>query len=95
MTNNEKRSQVIDQCKVVAHLADVLAKVHRDYEMLFVDGKFDNLIDQVGRRTAGIMDDLGDILNGMDAVSADDDWTYPIFEKREQFGFGSSTVTED
>lgn len=87
---NEKRKQVADQCKVVAHLATVLAKVHLDYEELIQHGSMESILDTIGKRTARFMEDLGDALNGMDACTEEDDWTQPIFENRATFGFGPS-----
>lgn len=87
--DDAKRQQVADQCKVVAHLAGALAKVHLDYEKLIREKAFDGLVEQIGVRTSSIMEELGDILNGMDAVSEEDEWTHPIFDARAAFGFGA------
>ena len=89
---SDKQIQVADQCKVVAHMAGVLAKVHGDYEKLVRAGCFETLLDTVGKRTSELMEDLGDILNGMDAVSEDDDWTHPVFENRKHFEFERSAA---
>lgn len=85
MSIEAKRAQVADQCKVVVHLANALAEVHRDSESGVRAGGLDTILDVIGRRTASIMEDIGDILNGMDAASEEDEWTYPIFEKAAMF----------
>lgn len=81
---DDKRKQVAAQCKVVAHLATAIAGVYRDYEKMFEAGIAESLIEPVGKRTAALMEKFGDILNGMDAVTEDDDWTAPVFEKAHQ-----------
>lgn len=80
--NASEMKQIADQCRVVAHLADALAGIHRDYEWMYsepVSGGATDIAELVGERTARLMETLGDILNGMDAVTDDDDWTHPIF----------------
>ncbi len=83
MASEETMKQIVDQCKVVAHLARALATVHDDYATIFASGDKgpQDIADSVGRRTARIMETLGDILNGMDAVSDGDEWTSPIFRE--------------
>lgn len=76
--------QVADQCRVVAHLATALARVHSDYAALIEAGSMSDLHDRIGRRSAALMERLGDILNGMDATSAEDEWTYPVFEEAQR-----------
>lgn len=80
----DKRQQVIDQCKVVAHLATALAKVHHDYITIMAQPASESILDQVGERTAGFMEDLGNMLNGMDATDEADDWTAPIFAEAQK-----------
>lgn len=76
----DKQKQVIEQCKAVAHLAESLAKVHRDYIRIMDHSP--SLVEQVGQRTANFMEKLGDMLNAMDAVDpAEDAWLDPIFEE--------------
>lgn len=85
MTNEEKRAQVIAQCKVVVHLATALANVHSDKAQLLKTGRLDDLIEMNGERSASIMETLADILNGMDAVDAEEDaWTDPVFKLAHQ-----------
>lgn len=73
--------QVSEQCRVVAHLAAALARVHTDYGTLATAAPqiFADISEQVGPRTASLMEMLGDALNDMDANSKDDGWTIPIF----------------
>jgi hypothetical protein len=87
MDLQEKRQQVADQCRVVAHMANVIASVHSDYARLFQDGAgMEGLEDQVGERTAVLMNTLGDILNGIDAVDEADAWVNPVMARsREVF----------
>lgn len=82
----DKRSQVADQCKVVAHLAAVIAKIHSDHEKVFrgPPSGIDEIVDIIGENTARLMEMLGDILNGMDAVTDEDNWTHPIFLKAQE-----------
>lgn len=82
----ETLKQIARQCKVVAHLATTLAAIHRDYEKIFEDGGKgpEHIADIVGSRTAHLMETLGDILSGMDAVTEDDEWTDPIFREAQK-----------
>lgn len=82
MDTQKKRRQVADQCRVIAYMADIIAKVHSDYARLFQDGAgMEGLEDRVGERTAVLMNTLGDILNGIDAVNEEDAWVNPIMER--------------
>jgi hypothetical protein len=74
-------AQVSKQCSAVRHLAAVIAAVYGDHARMFADGAGEQIAERVGRRTAALMETLGDILNGMDAVTTDDDWLTPIFEE--------------
>ena len=71
-----KRKQVSDQCPAIAHLAEIISKVHSGCAYLFASGSpmMTGLEDQVGERTACLLDYLGDVLNGMDAVDDGDEW---------------------
>ena len=82
--STEKRAQVAAQCKVVHHLATVLAAVYSDYAKLFASGHADELIEHVGKCTADLMETLGDILSGMDAVTKRDEWVDPIFKEAQR-----------
>ena len=81
MTTKEKQAQVAAQCRAVVHMAKVLAEVHEAKAQGF-DGaeRSDGIIDVVGQSTAYIMETIGNILNGIDAVDSDEDgWLDPIF----------------
>lgn len=82
-TLDEKRAQVIAQCKAVAHMATAIAQVHADKAQLLEAGA-DLPLEVIGPDTAAYMEALGDILNGMDAVVEEDAWTDPIFEKAHE-----------
>ncbi|KTS02521.1 hypothetical protein SB2_25575 [Methylobacterium radiotolerans] len=84
MANEDLSKQVADQCRVVAHLASVLATVHRDYASLIERGGLPDSLDRIGQRTADLMERLGEALNGMDATSKDDGWTYPVFREAQR-----------
>jgi hypothetical protein len=80
----DKRSQVVAQCKVVAHLAEALLGIHADYAKIIGGGQIDQILDQVGPRTASFMQQLGDMLNSIDGCTKDDEWTHPIFEEAQR-----------
>ena len=86
MSISEKRNQVADQCKAVHHLAGAIRELMKDYERMYRDEncKLDDLVDQVGKRTAGWMETLGNMLNGVDAVTEGDAWVDPIFAKAHE-----------
>lgn len=72
--------QIADQCRVVAHLARQIASVHEQMEPYYAAGPMSPfLLDLVGNRTARLMETLGDVLNGMDAVDESDAWTASVF----------------
>lgn len=84
---DEKRKQVAQQCKVVAHLAKALAEVYEAKAKNFESEAKgpSKLIDLVGNWSAGHMEALGDMLNGMDAIDEDQDaWTEPIFREAQR-----------
>lgn len=75
------RAQVIAQCKAVAHLCDCLAGLHRDLIKYYEIPNANEILDMAGDRTAGFLETLSDIINGMDAFDADEDeWVNPIIE---------------
>lgn len=84
MNDVEKRRQVSAQCRAIVHLATNIALLHSDKAELFAAGTCDNLIEMVGRESARLMETLGDVLNGMDAVSAEDSWMNGIFERAQE-----------
>lgn len=74
-----ERKQIAAQYRAVAHLARSLAEVHDDLVGAIEEGACDRIAWIQGPRSAAIMELLGDILNGMDAVDEDDRWLDPIF----------------
>lgn len=82
----DKRKQVADQCRVVAHLAKAIHEVYSDKARIFAsDAKGpDDIVDIVGKWSAAHMESLGELLNGMDAADEDDDWTAPIFRNAQK-----------
>jgi hypothetical protein len=86
MNEDEKFHQVERQCAAVAQLATNIARIHDDYAKMFKANldAIRPITDEVGKRTAAFMELLGDMLNGMDAVDADDKWMDPIFDKAHE-----------
>jgi len=82
----DKRKQVADQCRVVAHLAKAIHEVYSDKTSMFAseDTGPNDIVDLVGKWSAAHMEQLGEILNGMDAVDGSDDWVNPIFRKAQK-----------
>lgn len=76
--------QIAHQYRCVTHLCNAIATVHRETEgsiRSFPPG----MLDDLGRRSAGIMETLGDILNGMGANDdAEDAWTHPVFKEAQR-----------
>lgn len=85
---DDRRKQVAEQCKAVAHMAAALAEVYRVKADNFANEANkgpDQLVDLVGNWSAGHMETLGNILNGMDAVDGDeDDWMEPVFREAQR-----------
>jgi len=79
--NEEIRDQVVAQCKAVEHLAFVIARLHSDKATAFAQGSWPPILNIVGRHTASIMNQLGDILNNMDAVTEEDSRFDRVFEE--------------
>lgn len=88
MNQGQKNKQASDQCRVVVHLAKALIEVFSEHARMLGERSVDDITptttEIIGRRSAAIMETLGDILNGMDAVSEDDGWVDPIFEKAQE-----------
>jgi hypothetical protein len=78
------RQQIAAQCKAVAHLARAIAWVYDDYAAVFNGVGMPTIAETVGRRSAYLMETLGNILNGMDAVGKEDAWMDPIFEEAQR-----------
>src|SRR5260370_41553343 len=83
---SEKHKQVAAQCNVIVHLATAIAQVHSDKARLMAENAMPTLGDLVGKNTACLMEELGNILNGMDAATGEDDGTHPVLgEARPPF----------
>lgn len=81
--NGDMAKQVSEQCKAVACMAASIARVYQDYAVMFQAGYGPALLEPVGKRTAELMELLGDILNGMDAVIDEDEWMDPVFQRAQ------------
>jgi hypothetical protein len=82
-------TQVADQCDAVAHMAEALARVHRDKAKMFRQGILSEIIAMNGEETAGYMEWLGETLNNMDATDEKDDaWLAPVFERAHALAQG-------
>lgn len=90
----DKRKQVANQCRVVAHLANAINEVYSDKAKMFAsdDTGPNDIVDLVGKWSAAHMEALGEILNGMDAVEESDDWTGPIFRNAQKLWPASPTL---
>lgn len=78
--NIEKRAQLVAQCKAIVHLANTLSAVHGNLAKLYATTENDAHVDFVGDLTAARMETLGNMLNGMDAVTQEDEVLSPVFE---------------
>lgn len=89
-----KADQVAAQCRVVVHLCEVMIDLYRMHGDLFgqhVAGHLP-LVDMLGTRTAALMEELGDHLNGIDAVSDEDEWVNEVYRvAHEMFPLAAST----
>lgn len=73
------RGQVVsDQCRVVAHFARAIATVFDDKAAVAVLGEARALWPMWTEQSDDLIEQLGNILNGMDAVTDEDAWTFPI-----------------
>ena len=71
--------QVAAQCRVVAHLARAIATVYADKAVLFEAEGALSILAMNDATSYDLMQTLGDLLNGMDAVTDEDEWVAPIF----------------
>lgn len=74
-----------DQCRVVVHFANGIASVFSDYAKLAATGVHSTLYPIWLARSADLIETLGNILNDMDAVTDEDDWTAPIVRASAQY----------
>lgn len=70
-----------DQCRVVAHFARAIASVFDDKAEIAKAGECQSLIVRWIEQTDDLMEQLGNILNGLDAVTDEDEWTFPIVKE--------------
>ncbi len=80
MADRKLLNQVSEQCRAVAHLATCIAEIHSDKATIFKEcpEAAADIADLTGASTAQLLETLGDILNGMDAVGKGDEWVNPI-----------------
>ena len=84
MSEEDDRRKVVAQYRVVAHLARQLALLSDDLALVFENGGHATILDMNGERSAGLMETLGDALNGMDAFTEEDEWTGPVFAEAHE-----------
>lgn len=75
------RLLVAEQCRVIFAMAKTLSDVHQDYVDIVRSGAMDDALQQIGERTARLMESLGDTMNDMDIADETDDWMAVIFEE--------------
>ena len=81
MSNNDKRTQVVAQFRAVVALCEQIAQVHKQQaDAMEAGADFDVLLNMWGKRSAELMEHLGDVANGMDIVQPEDAWMEPIFQ---------------
>ena len=83
MTEITRAEQVQRQYQAIARLARALAEVHEDIAPAVTHMK-PGMVEMIGKRSADIMETLGDILNGMDAVVEEDADLDPVFDMAHQ-----------
>lgn len=93
MSMAQKRSQVAAQYRAVAHLAKALGDVHAQSEPIIASGTgaIDSILEIQGERSAHIMEVLGNILNGMDAVVEEDAVLRPVFAEAQRLFPGAAS----
>lgn len=78
------RAQVANQCRVVAHMANAIARVHEQLALVYAGGHMDRLLEMKGADTAALMEYLGNLMNDMDIVTEEDKWVDPIFDASQK-----------
>ena len=82
--------QVADQCRAVSQLCKNMAEIHDAYAIMYssihtTGGKGpETIVNLVGDRSASFMEQIGDMLNGMDAADESDEWMEPIFREAQR-----------
>jgi hypothetical protein len=64
-------------------MAQAIADVHREKAELIASVDYAP-VDLAGKMSASLMETLGDVLNGMDAVSEEDEWLTPVFKEAQR-----------
>jgi hypothetical protein len=77
---DSKRTQIQNQCRAVIHLCSTLTCLMADHIQI-AQYEPEGVADLTGKRTAEIMEFLGNTLNGMDVVTDEDKWMTPIFRE--------------
>ena len=75
---SDSRKIAADQCRVVAHFARAIAEVFEDKAAMADERAGSTLHSEWVRQSDDLIETLGNILNGMDAVTDEDEWTFPI-----------------
>jgi hypothetical protein len=85
-TIEEKRQQLLDQCRVVEHLAKQIARLYSPTQLpaYYAHDAANEILDIAGGQSAGIMETLGDLLSNLDGVTEEDEWTDPIFHRAHE-----------
>lgn len=78
-----KLEQIAKQCEAVAYLANAVRELHEDTATLVRAGHWP-APERLGLRTAALMEFLGNFLNEIDAVTAEDDRLEPVFKAAQQ-----------
>lgn len=83
MAKAELNKQVEAQCRAVVHMLGALTEVYQSRAERFSSpSTYGGEI--IGRWSAETMEILGEMLNGMDAVTDEDDWLKPIFREAQR-----------
>lgn len=79
LSDTDLLAQVQQQYRAVAHLAGSLMRVHLE-TLNIMDHLPRAVIELEGKRSAHIMETLGNVLNDMEAIDdTEDAWTHPVF----------------
>lgn len=82
---SEKKEQVAQQYRAIIHMAEAIAKVHKDLLPLLGASPFEDLLDHQGKWSAARMEVLGDMLNNMEANDPEaDKWMDPVFAEAQR-----------
>ena len=80
LTQEDATKLAIDMQRVIAHLAKNIMGVSMDKAVLMAEGHWP-MHEFTVSLSYNAMNALGDILNGMDAVTEEDAWMNPVFER--------------